>query len=250
MKQAQLLFLARQIIDRLEEYGYEAYFVGGFVRDRLLNKPIKDIDIATSAMPDAVLKLFKRAEPTGLQHGTVTVILEGTPFEVTTFRSESGYTDHRRPDQVAFITDLREDLSRRDFTINAMALDRSMQLIDPFGGELDLLAKLLRCVGDARERFDEDALRMLRCIRFAAEYCLEIEQATWDAILLHQQAIRNVATERVRVELERIIEGSSPERGVALLVQSGLSAYFQVPLMMTLPNVKQPDQHMLLTNWQ
>ena len=231
MKQDRLLTLAWQIVDRLEEAGHHAYLVGGFVRDSLLGRPIKDIDIATSALPQTVIALFERVEPTGLQHGTVTVIVEAVPFEVTTFRSESGYSDKRRPDAVAFITDIRDDLSRRDFTMNAMAMDRRMQLVDPFGGQDDLRAKRLRCVGAPDQRFAEDALRMLRCVRFAAEYALAIDDATWHALLQQADAIKAVAIERVRAELERIIEGSFPERGIALLASSGLAKKCGVPFI-------------------
>lgn len=228
MEQEKLLSLAWRIVERLETKGYQAYLVGGFVRDRLLGRPIKDIDIATSAVPQSVLALFERAEPTGLQHGTVTVIAEGVPFEVTTFRSESGYSDNRRPDEVRFIDDIREDLSRRDFTMNAMALSRELNLLDPFGGKRDLEDGLLRCVGDPALRFAEDALRMLRCVRFAAEYGLEVEAGTWQALIRHAGSIRNIAAERIRAELERIVEGCHPERGLQLLAECGLPRHFKV----------------------
>lgn len=214
--------LALGILRKLNERGYAAYMVGGCVRDKLAGRPTKDIDIATSAEPSQVMELFSRVEPTGLQHGTVTVLCEGVPFEVTTFRAERGYADHRRPSEIEFITDIAGDLARRDFTINAMAEGADGELIDPFGGAADLQRGLLRCVGDADERFGEDALRLLRCVRFAAEYALQIDKATWSALILRRELIRHVAVERVRVELEKTIEGRDPDRGVALLADSGL----------------------------
>jgi tRNA nucleotidyltransferase (CCA-adding enzyme) len=229
-EQETLLTLAWQIVDRLEAAGRRAWLVGGCVRDRLSGRPIKDVDIATSALPDEVLAMFERAEPTGLAHGTVTVILRGRPFEVTTLRSESGYSDGRRPDEVRFIDDIREDLARRDFTINAMALAKSGELIDPFGGKRDLESRLLRAVGDPRQRFAEDALRMLRAVRFAAEYGLAVEAGTWDAIVEMAPRIRMIAIERVRMELERITEGSDPAAGYRMLADSGLYRHFKTPL--------------------
>jgi tRNA nucleotidyltransferase (CCA-adding enzyme) len=249
LKQEQQQQLAWQIIDRLEYEGYEAYLVGGCVRDQLLGRAIKDIDIATSALPETVLGSFKRAEPTGLQHGTITVILEGIPFEVTTFRSEQGYSDHRRPDEVRFIRDLREDLSRRDFTMNAMAIDRSGRLIDPFGGEHDLRQRVLRCVGEPQKRFAEDALRMLRCIRFAAEYELVIEQETWSALLANVTRIQDIAIERIRAELERIVEGTSPGRGLELLASSGITDYFKHSLSDIISAAVQVLRASQLTDW-
>lgn len=230
MDQETRLNLAWQIVDRLEASGRRAWLVGGCVRDKLLGRPLKDVDIATSAKPDEVLSLFERAEPTGLAHGTVTVIVKGVPYEVTTLRSESGYSDGRRPDEVRFIADIREDLSRRDFTVNAMALERDGKLVDPFGGERDLEAGILRAVGKPGERFGEDALRMLRAVRFAAEYGLAVEPATWRALVKMAPRIGQIAIERVRMELERITEGSDPAAGFLLLAESGLYRHFKTPL--------------------
>lgn len=220
----------RSILDRLEAAGYEAFFVGGYVRDKCWGRPVKDIDIATSALPAEVLRLFERTVPTGLKHGTVTVLIEGTPFEVTTYRKESDYADYRRPAEVEFIPDLEEDLKRRDFTINAMAMDRSGTVRDPFGGRADMERKLLRCVGDPQERFREDALRMLRCIRFASTYGLDVEAGTWEALSLRKDLLRHVAMERVRMELERMVAGPSPLRGWNMLLDSGLLACLKEPL--------------------
>lgn len=213
------------LLEQLEQAGYEAYFVGGYVRDKYLGMPVKDIDIATSARPEEVVKLFARTIPTGLKHGTVTVLAEGETFEVTTFRKESDYGDFRRPDEVEFISELEEDLRRRDFTMNAMAMDRHGSIRDPFGGKEDLKSGLLRCVGDPVERFREDALRMLRCVRFASVYGLAVDEATWLAVLERRELLLHVAMERVRVELERMMAGPHPYEGWRLLAESGLLGF-------------------------
>ncbi|TMV51241.1 CCA tRNA nucleotidyltransferase [Paenibacillus mesophilus] len=220
----------KEVLRRLGQAGYEAYFVGGCVRDKLLGRPLKDIDIATSALPEVVMRLFARTAPTGLQHGTVTVIMERHTFEVTTFRKESEYEQFRRPKEVEFISDLNEDLRRRDFTINAMALDAEGASIDPFGGADDLAAGRIRCVGNPMERFHEDALRMLRGIRFACEYGFELEADTWSGLLQHAPLLVHVAMERVSAELDKMIEGRAPDRAVRLLTESGLPRHFKQPI--------------------
>lgn len=212
------------VLEKLGDAGFEAFFVGGYVRDKLLNRPIKDIDIATSAKPEKVIELFAKTIPTGLKHGTVTVMIGNHPYEVTTFRKEGGYEDYRRPTEVEFISNLEEDLKRRDFTMNAMAMDSKGHVIDPFGGQDDLNAAVLRCVGRAQERFEEDALRMMRCVRFASTYKLAIEEATWTALLANCGLLRHVAMERVRMELERMMSGPDPVHGMKLLADSGLLA--------------------------
>ncbi|MDR6549504.1 CCA tRNA nucleotidyltransferase [Paenibacillus qinlingensis] len=223
---------AAEVLSTLVEAGFEAYLVGGCVRDAVLGRPIKDIDIATSALPEQVIQLFQRTVPTGLQHGTVTVLIAQETYEVTTFRKEAAYEGFRRPASVAFISDLTEDLQRRDFTMNAMAMDWAGVLQDPFGGQADLAAGILRCVGTPEERFGEDALRMLRCIRFTSSYGLEIEEGTWQALLAKAPLLRHIAMERVRSELQRMVEGPAPARAVRLMLASGLLAYLkkQLPL--------------------
>lgn len=230
MNQTETERSATDIIRTLSAHGHQAYLVGGYVRDKLAGRPCKDIDISTSALPEEVMDLFARTVPTGLQHGTVTVVVERTPFEVTTFRKESEYEGHRRPKSVEFIPELREDLQRRDFTMNAMALDADGTLIDPFGGRKDLEAGRLACVGEPALRFREDALRMLRCIRFAAEYSLEVEAATWAALLVAKPLLKHIAMERVRSELEKTVEGRDPDRGLKLLAASGLYKHFKSSL--------------------
>jgi tRNA nucleotidyltransferase (CCA-adding enzyme) len=149
-----------QLMDKLLANQFEAYLVGGCVRDSLMHKPVQDYDIATNALPEQVMEIFAHTIPTGLKHGTVTVMLEGVPFEVTTFRKESAYEEHRRPQQVEFVSDLQEDLQRRDFTMNAMAIDLKGAIIDPFDGQRDIEQKLVRCVGNPDERFSEDACKL------------------------------------------------------------------------------------------
>lgn len=213
------------VLNKLEEAGYEAYFVGGYVRDKVWGKPVKDIDIATSALPEEVVRLFDKTIPTGLKHGTITVMIEGTAFEVTTYRKESDYADFRRPTEVEFISELEEDLKRRDFTMNAMAMDSRGGIRDPFHGQADMEMKLLRCVGDPLERFQEDALRMMRCVRFASTYDLSVDSGTWQALFQRRALLRHVAMERVRVEMERMMAGPMPYRGWELLLSSGLLGY-------------------------
>jgi len=205
--------LAKQCLFTLQGTGFQAYAVGGCVRDLLLERPIHDIDIATDATPDQVTALFPRTVPTGLAHGTVTVLLGDERFEVTTFRSESGYSDGRHPDAVHFETDITADLSRRDFTINAMALDLDGNLLDPFGGQEDLQRRILRCVGEPERRFAEDSLRILRAIRFSAQLGFEIEAETQAAMIHLRAGLSTVSAERVRVELEKILLAEHLERG-------------------------------------
>jgi tRNA nucleotidyltransferase (CCA-adding enzyme) len=221
---------AQSILQKLIQHGFQAYLVGGCVRDKQLRRAVKDYDIATSALPEQVLELFERTIPTGLQHGTVSVIVNTALYEVTTFRKEADYEQFRRPVEVQFIDSLHEDLKRRDFTMNAMALDVQGELIDPFGGMADLEQGILRCVGNAEERFNEDALRMLRCIRFSSEYKLQVEGSTWLALCKQVSLLKHIAMERVRMELERMVAGANPLHALKLLVSSGILHEVKVPL--------------------
>ncbi len=205
----------------------ELMIVGGAVRDELLGRPHADWDLATKLLPQAVMERARTAGlkviPTGLQHGTVTVILEDRPVEVTTFRSDGDYLDGRRPESVRLGVDLIEDLSRRDFTINAMALPvGGGDLVDPFGGRTDLAARVIRAVGDPLQRFGEDGLRTLRACRFASQLGFEVEPATLAAIPQRLGVARKVAVERVFTELDKLLRGAEPQRGLDLLAQSGL----------------------------
>lgn len=217
---------ARKVATQLENAGYRAYFVGGCLRDGLLGRPIRDIDIATDAKPEAVLSLFPKAVPTGVQHGTVTVIVDGQSFEVTTFRQETGYRQHRWP-QVTFVDDLHADLSRRDFTVNAMALGLDGRWYDPFDGLADLRRGQLRAVGDPNQRFTEDALRMLRTVRFAAQLNFQIEPLTWAAIVEHASLLAAISMERIQQELHRIMLSDRPDVGMRLLQESGLKKFIE-----------------------
>ncbi|MBW5446605.1 CCA tRNA nucleotidyltransferase [Cohnella sp. CFH 77786] len=219
-----------EVVQRLGEHGHEAYLVGGCVRDRLLGRPLHDVDIATSALPEEVMAAFDRTIPTGLQHGTVTVMFGGRPFEVTTYRTESGYTDARRPDKVAFVRDIREDLARRDFTFNAMAAGLNGEWIDPFGGRNDLAEGIVRCVGEARERFGEDALRMVRAIRFAAGFGFRVALSVWRGIRSQGPRLRQVAMERIGSEWDKMMEGADPARACSLFGRSGLLLHLKEPL--------------------
>ena len=223
---------ALPVLDRLCE-SYEAVFVGGCVRDALLGDEVTDVDIATSALPEQVMTLFPRTLPTGLQHGTVTVITEQGHFEVTTYRKESAYEGYRRPSKVEYIPSLTEDLRRRDFTINAMAMDREGRIIDPFDGQRDLEQRVIRCVGDPDARLQEDALRMLRGIRFAARLQARVDSGTWEAMLHHRALLRHIAMERVGVELDKMIGGPDPDQACVLLAESELLLHTREPLVIS-----------------
>ncbi|QUI21364.1 CCA tRNA nucleotidyltransferase [Vallitalea pronyensis] len=203
---------ARQIIERLNDHGYEAYVVGGCVRDQLIGREPNDWDITTSALPQQVKKLFGKTIDTGLQHGTVTIMIGKEPIEVTTYRIDGKYEDNRRPKSVAFTNQLVEDLRRRDFTINAMAYHHKEGLVDAFHGVADLEQGIIRCVGNPHERFNEDALRMLRAIRFAAQLDYALDEATGQAITDLADLIRHVSMERVHVELNKLLISNHPMR--------------------------------------
>lgn len=200
------------IIHTLTEAGYEAYIVGGCVRDSILNRVPQDWDITTSAQPNEIKALFKRTIDTGILHGTVTVMLEKEGFEITTYRIDGKYEDFRHPKEVTFTSDLTEDLRRRDFTINAMAYNAEEGLIDKFGGMKDLEQNMIRCVGNAEERFSEDALRIMRAVRFAAQLGYHIEFSTKAAMIKLAQTLRNISVERIQIELIKLIMSKYPEK--------------------------------------
>lgn len=200
---------ARFVLDRLQNAGFQAYVVGGCVRDTLLDKVPNDWDVCTNALPEEMQRVFADCHviETGLQHGTLTVMYHHEPFEVTTFRVDGEYTDHRHPDEVIFVADVRDDLSRRDFTVNAMAWSPETGVVDAFGGQEDLARRLIRCVGDPRKRFEEDALRIMRALRFASVYGFAIDPATDEAIRELKHTLTGVAAERIRVELAKLLCG-------------------------------------------
>lgn len=200
------------ILQTLHRRGYEAYYVGGCVRDLLLGRPVHDWDITTSALPEQIISCFSRTVPTGLRHGTVTVLEGESQAEVTTYRTEEGYADGRHPDRVRFVRSLGEDLARRDFTINAMAMDENGGVIDLFGGREDLTRRIIRCVGEPDRRFQEDALRMLRAIRFSAQLDFFVEDNTRIAIRRNARRCTQLSAERVRDEMEKTLLSPHPER--------------------------------------
>ncbi len=199
------------IIDTIREAGYEAYAVGGCVRDSILGREPDDWDITTSATPVQVKELFRRTIDTGIQHGTVTVMLEKEGFEVTTYRIDGKYEDSRHPKEVIFTPSLEEDLKRRDFTINAMAYNEADGIIDLFGGMEDIKNKRICCVGEARERFLEDALRIMRAVRFSAQLGYTIEEKTAAAIKELAPTLKNISAERIQVELVKLVTSPNPD---------------------------------------
>lgn len=203
---------AGYIIETLMKHGYEAYIVGGCVRDSILGKQPQDWDITTSATPEQTKSLFRRTVDTGIEHGTVTVMMDKVGYEVTTYRVDGKYEDHRRPKEVTFTASLLEDLKRRDFTINAMAYNDSEGLVDAFDGIGDLQKGVIRCVGTAQERFNEDALRILRAVRFAAQLDFEIEKETQRAIQEKAEFLQEISAERIQVELTKLITSAHPEK--------------------------------------
>ena len=202
---------AREIIQTLEQSGYEAYIVGGCVRDSILGREPMDWDITTSASPEQIKELFSYTIDTGIEHGTVTVLKNHCPFEVTTYRVDGKYEDHRRPNEVHFTKSLKEDLLRRDFTINAMAYNDREGIVDIYNGMDDLKKKRIRCVGVASQRFDEDALRILRALRFQAQLGFEIEEETKKAIQKQAKFLRDISAERIQVELDKLLRSAHPE---------------------------------------
>ena len=207
----QLPEKVKVIIQTLEAVGYEAYAVGGCVRDSVLGRIPADWDITTSALPEQVKELFHRTIDTGIEHGTVTVMMDKEGFEVTTYRIDGEYRDHRHPEQVNFTGEIKEDLRRRDFTINAMAYNDRCGMVDAFGGIEDMKHGVIRCVGVAGERFEEDALRILRAVRFAAQLGFEIEKETADAARALAGNLKDISAERIQTELVKLLVSPHPE---------------------------------------
>ena len=200
------------VLERLEDSGYKAYLVGGCLRDMMMGREPHDFDIATSVEPETVMSIFSDFEviPTGIKHGTVTVMVDGEPIEITTFRKDSDYSDGRRPDSITFTDKVEDDLSRRDFTINAMAFGLDGEIVDPFGGKSDIKSRVIRTVGSAEERFSEDGLRILRAIRFASVLGFAIERETKEAIHKLSRMLDKVSFERVFSEMSKIILSEKP----------------------------------------
>ncbi len=233
--------VAKNVAGKLRDAGYVAYFAGGCVRDALLGKEAKDYDIATSATPKQVSKVFPAADAIGEHFGVMLVKQEGFHFEVATFRTDGSYQDGRRPDSVEFSSP-EEDAQRRDFTVNGLFQDpESGELIDFVNGQSDLKAGILRAIGDPEERFQEDALRLMRAVRFATNLGFEIESKTWEAISDNAELLEKISIERIRDEFSKIIVSPNRRRGLELLVASGLINYF-LPEVMFLIGCEQPAQ--------
>ncbi len=213
------------ILKTLKQAGFSAWYVGGCVRDTLLGRPIHDWDIATSALPEETMTIFPRCVPTGIKHGTVTVVDGKDTYEVTTFRVDGEYRDGRHPEDVTFVRAIRDDLARRDFTVNAMAMDEQGEILDLFGGREDLAAKKLRCVGVPEERFHEDALRMLRALRFAAQLGFTIENETYRAIRACAKLCAGLSAERVRDEVEKTLLSDDPDAAHEMVRLKLLAAF-------------------------
>ncbi len=232
----------KYILDVLKANNHEGYAVGGCVRDSVLGRTPGDWDITTSARPEEVKKIFKRTADTGIEHGTVTVILGGEGFEVTTYRVDGKYEDHRHPTEVEFTPDLREDLKRRDFTINAMAYNPETGIVDLFDGTKDLENRCIRCVGEPEERFSEDALRMLRGIRFAGQLGFTIEERTLQAIQKQSASIGKVSVERIRTEITKLLLSKEPDK-LLLAEKTGLCESFLPELSRILETVQNNPHH-------
>ena len=217
----------KQIISKLLSLNYEAYFVGGFVRDSILNIPCNDIDIATNALPEEIEEIFDKTKATGKKYGTITVFMDKYSFEVTTYRIDKNYINNRRPETVNFSKILKEDLIRRDFTINALARDINGEIIDLFNGRKDLNNKLIRAIDDPNKRFKEDALRILRAIRFVGKLDFKIEKNTFNAMKKNLKLLRNIASERIINELKIILSLNHIDRVYKLFEEIDLSTVFK-----------------------
>jgi tRNA nucleotidyltransferase (CCA-adding enzyme) len=216
---------AASILTEIQSHGYEAFFVGGSVRDALLHQPIHDVDIATSAYPEEIKQLFKRTIDVGIEHGTVLVLAGEEQYEITTFRTESTYQDFRRPDKVTFVRSLEEDLKRRDFTINALAMTVEGEIIDLFDGVADLKQQVIRAVGNPKERFHEDALRMMRGLRFASQLDFTIEEKTLAAIQEFHALLEKISVERITVEFSKLLLGQNRRAGLRPFIETECYQY-------------------------
>ncbi|EOB8235403.1 CCA tRNA nucleotidyltransferase [Staphylococcus aureus] len=233
---------ARPILEQIQDNGFEAYYVGGSVRDYVMGRNIHDIDITTSATPDEIESIFSHTIPVGKEHGTINVVFNDENYEVTTFRAEEDYVDHRRPSGVTFVRDLYEDLQRRDFTMNAIAMDTAYKLYDYFDGQQDINNRIIRTVGIAEERFQEDALRMIRCLRFQSQLSFDIAMETFEAMRTQMADIKFLSIERIVIELTKLMRGINVEESFNHL--KSLKAFNYMPyfeqLDMNRINVTEP----------
>ena len=240
---------AQIAMKELKANGFEAFVVGGCVRDSIMGKTANDWDMTTSAKPEETLKVFKnyRTIPTGIKHGTITVLIDRQPLEITTFRIDGEYTDNRRPDSVNFTRNIENDLSRRDFTVNAMAYNDTDGIVDLFGGIEDIENKIIRCVGDPDKRFNEDALRIMRAIRFSATLGFEIEEKTAESIRRNKHLLKNIAPERIRAELEKLLLGKDAER---ILLQFSDVIFEIIPELENTLGVEQNCPYHIYNVWE
>ncbi|MFB6466028.1 CCA tRNA nucleotidyltransferase [Cytobacillus sp. Hz8] len=216
---------ALPILKKIENAGFDAYFIGGSVRDLLLGRKIADVDIATSATPMEVKQIFPKTIDVGIEHGTVVIPFNGQMYEVTTFRAESEYEDFRRPKEVQFIRSLQEDQKRRDFTMNAIAMDKLGNMIDPFFGRKAIEEGIIKTVGVAEERFQEDALRMMRAVRFLSQLSFKLDHETFLGIVQNRDLLEKIAVERIVVEFEKLLMGKNRRQALKILIESGLYQY-------------------------
>lgn len=232
---------ARPVIENIEKHDHQAYYVGGCVRDFLLKRPIGDIDITTSATPTTIQQIFPKVIPVGIEHGTVIVVYDDVPYEVTTFRVEGRYSDQRHPDSVTFINQLDKDLERRDFTINALAMDLTGNIIDLFGGKEDIQKKVIRTVGNGYERFKEDSLRIIRALRFASQLGFKIDPQTLKEMKEVSEDISNLAIERITKEFGKLFAGHYLKNGIHYMKES--ESYKYLPIFADIPDLiyKVPD---------
>ncbi|MCP3030716.1 CCA tRNA nucleotidyltransferase [Halobacillus sp. A1] len=216
---------AFEIIHNIEQKGGRAHIVGGAVRDSFLDRPLGDIDLASSFSPDQVMQAFDKVIPVGAEHGTVIIRYKGVSYEITTYRSETAYADYRHPDQVEFIDSIEDDLARRDFTINAMAFNSAAELIDPYGGKMDLERKIIRAVGVPEERFEEDPLRILRALRFASQLRFNLDNPLVQAIRVCAPLLRHISVERKAVEFEKLLAGEGYKRILPLCLSLKIGSF-------------------------
>ena len=215
----------KKILTILNDNGYEGYIVGGAVRDYIMGEQPHDWDIATNAKPEQVKSLFHRTIDTGIKHGTITAMLKGEGYEITTYRCDGFYSDGRHPDSIEFVSRIEDDLARRDFTINAMAMDVDGNIVDPYGGLEDIKNGVIRCVGNPDDRFSEDALRMMRALRFESKLAFELDPATRDAISRNADKIQRVSAERIHNELTKMLVSKMPKKGFIDAYETGITKY-------------------------
>ncbi|MGP4067834.1 CCA tRNA nucleotidyltransferase [Halobacillus sp. B29] len=241
------LAAAFELLAKIEEGGGEAYIVGGAVRDYLSGRPLGDIDIATSEPPSHIQKMFDKVIPVGIEHGTVIVRFRSVSYEVTTFRTEEGYEDYRHPDEVTFVRDIKADLARRDFTINAMAMDRYGTIIDPYSGLAAIENRQVKAVGDPFDRFTEDPLRMMRAARFSSQLEFEVENGTRQAISAKSSLLRYISVERIAVETLKLYRGLGYKKAISMVSDTNLITY--LPIFNTIASFPNVAPLVRLSSW-